>query len=146
MKAGFGDDRAPLHLLHRASQCADELFQAAMEGLDITPRQFMVLATLKRRGGLSQTSLVERTGIDRSTMTDVVRRLLSKGYVQRRRKRQDARTYSVTLTTKGYAHLERIKPIANEVDKRLLACLSQHNAQLLMRSLKYLVQTWSLGR
>ena len=79
MKTGPGEDRCPLHLLHRASQRVDELFHAATHELDITPRQFLVLANIEKRGGLSQTTLVERTGIDRSTMADVIRR------VQRRR-------------------------------------------------------------
>ena len=79
------------------------------------PRQFLVLANIDKRGGSSQTTLVERTGIDRSTMADIVRRLLRKGYVQRRRMRKDARTYSVTITARGLATLEQVTPIANEV-------------------------------
>jgi DNA-binding MarR family transcriptional regulator len=56
-----------------------------------------------------------RRQVSRSTMADVIRRLLVKGCVQRRRKRKDARTYSVTLTAKGRAIMEQIEPIAKEV-------------------------------
>ena len=141
MKTAPTEDHSPLHLLHRASQRVDELFYAATHELDITPRQFLVLANIEKRGGLSQATLVERTGIDRSTMADVIRRLLVKGCVQRRRKRKDARTYSVTLTAKGRAIMEQVKPIANEVNGSLLKCLSQHDARQLLRSLEHIVQT-----
>jgi hypothetical protein len=40
--ASDGVSRSPIHLLHRASQCAEEIFHAAItDGL--TPRQFAVL-------------------------------------------------------------------------------------------------------
>jgi MarR family len=106
MKTGPGEDRSPLHLLHRASQRVDE-FHAATHDLDITPRQFLVLANIEKRGGLSQTTLVERTGIDRSTMADVIRR------VQRRR--EERRTHLLCNTYNkragdhgaGQAHRQR---------------------------------------
>jgi hypothetical protein len=41
--AGDGTDASILHLLHRACQRAEDLFQAETTGLDITPRQFAVL-------------------------------------------------------------------------------------------------------
>ena len=53
MKAALTEDHSPLHLLHRASQRVDELFHAATQELDITPRQFLVLANIHKRGGLS---------------------------------------------------------------------------------------------
>jgi MarR family transcriptional regulator, temperature-dependent positive regulator of motility len=140
MKSRSAEHRSPLHLLHKASQLADEIFETATEGLDITPRQFMVLATIERQAGVSQTALGEITGTDRSTMADIVRRLDTKGYVRRRRQRKDARTYSVTLTPSGRTVLDQVRPIANEVDKSLLAHLSPHDAQQLLRLLTCLVQ------
>ena len=51
--------------------------------------------------GKSQTELVKITGIDRSTLADLVARLMAQGYVQRRRTKEDARTNSVRLTPHG---------------------------------------------
>ena len=69
---------------------------------DLTPRQFAVLVTVSQNEGLSQTHLVERTGIDRSTLADIVRRMLKKGLLQRRRTKEDARAYAVKLTEEGW--------------------------------------------
>ena len=59
--------QSPVHLLHRAGQCADEIFQREMT-TEVTPRQLAVLMTVVDNAGGNQASLVEATGIDRSTL------------------------------------------------------------------------------
>ena len=76
--------RSPIHLLHRAGQCAEDLFHAEIKDRCLTPRLLAVLVTVARTEGLSQTGLVARTGIDRSTLADIVRRMQRKGLLQRR--------------------------------------------------------------
>lgn len=125
-RAVAGDlDRSPLHLLHRAGQCAGDIFQSKMGGYDLTPRQFAVLVTVARYEGLSQTHLVERTGIDRSTLADIVRRMLKKGLLQRRRTREDARAYAVKLTDEGRRVMQNAAPVAADVDATMLSVLSE---------------------
>jgi hypothetical protein len=84
-------DRSPIHLLHRASQAVGQIFAAGMRTNDLTPRQLAVLVAVAENEGLSQADLVERTGVDRSTLADIVKRLKGKGLLQRRRTREDAR-------------------------------------------------------
>lgn len=117
-------ERSPLHLLHRAGQCAGDIFQTEMGAGDLTPRQFAVLVTVAQNEGLSQTHLVERTGIDRSTLADIVRRMLKKGLLQRRRTKEDARAYAVKLTEEGWRTLKQAEPMAKRVDDRVLSALS----------------------
>ena len=112
--------RSAVHLLHRAGQCAEELFQAEIGDADLTARQLAVLNTVAENEGLSQTGIVERTGIDRSTLADIVRRLSKKGLLQRRRTKDDARTYAVKLTDEGEKLLRRVGPLAKKVDQRIL--------------------------
>ena len=90
-RAGKGNEPCALNIFHRASQCADELFLMEAGDLDITPRQFAVLERIAGQEGLSQTDLVERTGIDRSTMGGLMQRLLKKG-LQRQTRRSSVRT------------------------------------------------------
>jgi DNA-binding MarR family transcriptional regulator len=92
---------SPLHLLHRASQRADGLFSSNVRDADLTPRQFAVLQAVADNNGLSQTDIMAATGIDRSSTAELVRRLVTNGSLQRRRKRRDARIYSVRITSHG---------------------------------------------
>lgn len=79
-----------------------------VEKTGVTAAQAQVLAALLESEGVSQTSLVGKTGIDRSTLADVVRRLLKQGFVSRKRTKEDARAYSVRLTPAGRTHARRV--------------------------------------
>lgn len=131
--------RSPIHLLHRAGQCAADIFTAEMAGLDLTPRQFAVLLTVSMNEGLSQTDLVMLTGIDRSTLADIVRRMLKKGLLQRRRTREDARAYAVKLTDEGMRVLAAARPKVEAVDARILLALSGDQQSTLVSDLKAIV-------
>jgi DNA-binding MarR family transcriptional regulator len=108
-------DASALHLLHRAGQCAEVLFTNEAAKADLTPRQFAVLVCVAQNPDVSQTGLVEQT--------DVVRRMVKKGLLQRKRTRRDARMYAVRLTAKGQSILNSVKPLASKVDQRILSVL-----------------------
>ena len=124
--------RSPVHLLHRAGQAAGDIFHGEMKDGDLTPRQLAVLVTVAGNEGLSQTGLVERTGIDRSTLADIVRRMQRKGLLQRRRTKEDARAYAVRLTDEGRRVLKIADPLARRVDDRILDALPvKHREQFI---------------
>ena len=131
--------RSPIHLLHRAGQCAADIFAMELADLDLTPRQFAVLLTVSQREGLSQTDLVEITGIDRSTLADIVRRMLKKGLLQRRRTREDARAYAVRLTDEGLRVLSAARPKVEAVDALIVATLSAEQRTTLVDDLRTIV-------
>ena len=115
--------RSPIHLLHRASQVVEEVFSTEMTSDRLTPRQLAVLATVAQNEGLSQTGIVDRTGIDRSTLADIVQRLVRKGLLQRRRTKEDVRAYAVKLTDAGRHVLRTTEPLAKRIDRRVLDAL-----------------------
>jgi DNA-binding MarR family transcriptional regulator len=131
--------RSPLHMLHRASQCAGDVFHGEIGGDDLTPRQYAVLLTVSQHEGISQTGLVERTGVDRSTLADIVRRMLKKGLLQRRRTKEDARAYAVKLTEEGRRHLKMADPVARRVDDRILDALPTKQREQFLDDLAVIV-------
>ena len=42
-------ERSPIHLLHRAGQCAGDIFHGEMSDGDLTPRQLAVLVAVVAR-------------------------------------------------------------------------------------------------
>lgn len=133
-------EHSPIHLLHRAGQCAGDVFQSEMSLGDLTPRQYAILLTVAQNEGLSQTHLVEKTGIDRSTLADIVRRLLKKGLLQRRRTKDDARAYAVKLTEEGMRVLKSAEPMARKVDDRILAALPGQQRERFVQDLNTIVR------
>jgi DNA-binding MarR family transcriptional regulator len=136
-------DRSPMHLLHRAAQCAENIFIARVRNL--TPRQLIVLLTVAAHEGLSQTDLAEFTGVDRNTTTDLVIRLRRKGLLQRRRNPRDARAYVVKPTDEGSRMLRTAEPIAKDVDGCVLAAMPAGRRERFLRSLRLVIETLETG-
>ena len=132
-------ESSPIHLLHRVCQCAGAILQREIDERELTPRQYAILLTGSQNEGLSQTHLVEKTGIDRSTLADVVRRMLKKGLLQRRRTREDARAYAVKLTEEGWRVLESADPLAKRVDEKVLAALPGPQRERFVQDLNAIV-------
>jgi DNA-binding MarR family transcriptional regulator len=112
------------HLLKRAVQYSVHRYNEEVGKSGLTHRQFTVLAAVDSNDGKSQTELVKITGIDRSTLADMVARLMAQGLVQRRRTKEDARTNSVRLTPQGKKMLKAAQSGAEDVDKQLLSMFS----------------------
>lgn len=130
-----------LHLLHRAGQCADELFATNIGESALTPRQFEVLKAVKSSEDPSQTVLVEMTGIDRSTLADIVRRLVERGLIARSRTRRDARMYAVKLTSEGEAALSIAEPIVAKTNENLTAGLSGEERTAVVSALSLIISS-----
>ncbi|CAN0509290.1 unnamed protein product, partial [Phaeothamnion confervicola] len=111
-----------------------------MADAGLTPRQFAVLVTVSQNEGLSQTNLVDRTGIDRSTLADIIRRMIKKGLIQRRRTKEDARAYAVRLTEEGNRVLRASDPLARKVDDKVLSVLSSAERERFLQDLGKIVR------
>ena len=136
-------ERSATHLIHRVGQCATDIFQVEAGESGLTPRQFAVLMTIAdtiaEEEGLTQTDLAERTGIDRSTLADIVARLLSRGLIHRRRAKEDGRAYAIKLTSQGWKGLRDAEPGAATTDSRLLAVLPPGKRQEFLDILNMIV-------
>jgi DNA-binding MarR family transcriptional regulator len=115
--------RSPYQLLKRASQYAGSIYMDTVGRTGLTQRQYAMLMAVEKHEGASQTELVRVTGIDRSTLADLVARLIAQGYLQARRGREDGRTSTVRLTAAGRRALRAAEPGAGEADKQLLAAV-----------------------
>ena len=82
-----------------------------------------------------------QTGIDRSTLADVVRRLVEKGLLQRKRTRNDARKYAVRLTPKGREALDASHPAAIRADEAILATVPGRLRGEFLATLSNIVKT-----
>jgi len=138
-KSGNPLNRSATHLLHRAGQRAADIYAAEARAGALTPRQFAVLMIVSEQEGLTQTDLVMRTGIDRSTLADIVARLLSRGLIQRRRAKDDGRAYAIKLSAQGARALREAQPAAAAADVRLLANLPPAKRQDFLDSLNMIV-------
>lgn len=132
-------DNSATHLLHRAGQRAADIFAEEAKKGGLTPRQYAVLTAVSEEEGLPQAELVARTGIDRSTLADIVARLLGRGLIQRKRAKEDGRAYAIKLSAKGAKALSNAQPAASAADSRLLAGLSATKRNEFLKTLSAIV-------
>jgi DNA-binding MarR family transcriptional regulator len=130
-----GLNASPTHLLHRALQLALDFHADAAGPSALTQRQFTVLAAASHAEGLTQNDLVRATGIDRSTLADLVARLLAKGLLLRERSATDGRANTVRLSDAGRQALTEGSGAAATADQRLLALLSPKKRDGFMKTL-----------
>ena len=135
-----------ISLLHRANQIATESFSSAVGDTAITARQVQVLAAIDATDGPSQTTLVNMTGVDRSTLADIVRRLQKNKLIERRRSKVDARAYVVKLTEAGKQALASGMPALFSVEKSLLANLPAKERSDLLAMLAKMVEAHEARR
>ena len=114
---------SPSHLMHRALQLALDIYAEELGSGGPTQRQFAVMEAVSGKEGLTQTDLVKATGIDRSTLADLVARMTTRGLLTRERSTLDARAKAVRLSPEGQALLESARPKVEAADRRVMALL-----------------------
>lgn len=134
--AKFDISDSPGHLLRRAQQYAFDLFSAETGGSRLTPRQFTVLLTVGQNEGCSQTDLVRLTGIDRSTLADMIARLIDRRLLSRTRTKEDARANSVKVTAAGKKQVAAHTAMVRRAENKILAPLPAGQRAGFMKSLK----------
>lgn len=125
---------SPSHLLHRAEQLAADRF-AKLVGDTITLRQFAVLAAIAQSPGLSQSHLVRMTGVDRSTLADMMSRMERNAWITREESASDARAYAVRLAPAGTRLLATTTQHARAADAAILDLLSPRQRKAFLSTL-----------
>ena len=132
---------SPSHLLHRVLQIALDIYNAEAGENALTQRQYALLQALDGApDGLTQTELVHATGIDRSTLADLVARMLSKKLLARERSTTDARANLVRLDTAGKTALDEMQPRVLAADEKILSLLSAPKRDSFVKLLRKIAQ------
>ena len=138
-------DASPSHLMHRALQLALDIYAEEVGADGPTQRQFAVLEIASRNEGLTQTDLVRATGIDRSTLADLVARMTARGLLNRERSVLDGRAKAVSLSDEGRALLETARTRVEAADRRILALMPKAKRDSFMKLLADLAAVADAG-
>src|SRR5260221_4393666 len=93
--------RVPIALARRFVQICLAVAAETLEGADLTPLQFAVLANLGDESNVDQNSLAARLGVDRNTASVLVEQLVKRGLIDRRVNGADRRARLFRLTHLG---------------------------------------------
>ena len=137
------DDRLihdkPGHMIRRLQQIAVSLFMFETKGFDVTPVQYAALLAISLHPGIDQTALVNIIAFDRSTIGDVVGRLVSKRLIKRKKGEHDGRTKVLHVTATGEQLLQDIELRVRAAQRSILAPLDPSERTAFVRLLRKLV-------
>ncbi|MEH6590687.1 MAG: MarR family transcriptional regulator [Halioglobus sp.] len=103
--------------LYSAANAVVRAYRPLLEELDLTYLQYMVLMVLWQESSLNVKELGERLNLDSGTLTPLLKRLESKGFVERTRSEADERVRIITITRQGLM----LKKKARDIPQKL-AC------------------------
>ena len=87
--------------LYALSKEITKLYRPLLEELDMTYPQYLVMMVLWENDGLTVSELGEKLLLDSGTLTPLLKRLESKLYLNRKRKKEDERVVELFLTETG---------------------------------------------
>jgi len=92
--------------LRLAQSASFHAFARRLDGIDVSPGWFAVLALIKENPGVTQTALSRADTRDKSSLTPILDDLERRGMISRERLPSNRRSYSLNLTAAGLALLE----------------------------------------
>ncbi|NUK01561.1 MarR family transcriptional regulator [Streptomyces lunaelactis] len=93
--------------LHAASRAFNGVYRTALKDLGLTYPQYLVMLVLWEHGELPVKRIGDHLRLDSGTLSPLLKRLESAGYVERRRSPQDERSVTARPTEAGAALREQ---------------------------------------
>ena len=114
-----------------AAKASQAHFDQGLTGIGSSFHTYIVLKHVEMYAGVPQRELAHNLGIENSTLTHHLDRLVALGLVERVRGRDDRRTYSAALTAKGRAHVRKTARLADEMDASFRSLFSKQELETL---------------
>lgn len=125
-------------LVRRAQQRHLAVWQTSVS-TEITSVQYAALEILHRTPGVNQRQLGDELDVDRSTIADLVARMVRNELVERSDDPVDKRSYVLFLTSAGKKQLATLRPRVEEVERILTTRLTAAEVRELQRLLSALL-------
>jgi len=122
--------------LRMAQESAFSAFSRLSREIGESPGRFATLTLIAENPGISQSTLGQASGRDKSSMTPVLEDLVKRGLVQRARTDEDRRTYKLTLTSAGEKTLARLTASARKHEQNLDRLIGTRERARFLRTLK----------
>lgn len=87
--------------LYSASRAMTSVYRSVLDPLGLTYPQYLVLVVLWTHGEQTVRQVIDRLHLDYGTVSPLLKRLEARGHVERRRRADDERSVTVSLTDAG---------------------------------------------
>ena len=122
-------DRQLCFAVYSAAHAFNRAYKPLLDPYGLTYPQYLVLLSLWQDDGKTVKSLGEALHLDSGTLSPLLKRLETGGYIERTRDRADERQVLITLTQKGKDMRQEAKGVLREIG-RTAGCTAEEFAQL----------------
>lgn len=120
-------------IANKLSRSATVLYQKRF-GVNVT--EWRILAQLAIEPEISAARICHVIGFDKGPVSRTLAAMQARGLVAIKADRQDGRTHSISLTSKGMAAHGNVIAVALERERRLLSCLRKGEREMLIELLR----------
>lgn len=122
--------------LRMAQESAFAAFSHLSREIGESPGRFATLTLIAENPGISQSTLGQASGRDKSSLTPVLEDLVRRRLVERARSENDRRTYRLSLTDAGVKTLARLMICARRHEQNLDRAIGPRDRARFLRTLK----------
>lgn len=132
-------DNQICHRLYMASNGLTRTYRDSLADLNLTYPQYVVMMALWEKDGISITALLEKTAIDGSAMTQILKKMCDKQLLNIVKDEQDKRKRVVKLTGEGQKLQSKAAKIPEHI-RCQFPSLDDGEAQLLVQLLDKVIK------
>ena len=103
--------------------CSKEIikrYKPYLNEIDLTYTQYIVMMVLWEKEEINIKTLGERLYLDSGTLTPLLKKLETKGYIKRNRLETDERNLNLVITEKG----KKLKDKAKDIPGKIVPCIN----------------------
>jgi DNA-binding MarR family transcriptional regulator len=127
-------------LLRCASNIADASYYRQVGSTEFTPRQFSVLLTLRNSGPMTLAALSSTIRMDRSTINEMVPRMIERDLVSKSNAPDDKRAIHLSITSHGLETLKELLPATVLSQDMVLAPLPKEYRRIFRHCLETIIE------
>lgn len=112
--------------LYASSKKIISLYKPFLDAISLTYTQYITMMVLWEHNSISVKDLGKYLYLDSGTLTPLLKRLESKGFVERKRSISDERNVLINITDSG----RKLKEKAKQVPQQMSQCISLSNEEI----------------
>lgn len=139
VKSSFGFEKpedSPGFLLWQTTMTWQRLIKNALEPYDISHAQFVILAVVlwfeETNQAPIQSAIVDKTKLDKMTVSKSLKKLVTQGVIERSEHAQDTRAKSVCLTRNGKTLIKKLVRIVEGIDYEFFSVIKKSDQESLL--------------
>ena len=106
--------------LYAASREIIKKYKPFLDEIDLTYTQYIAMMVLWEENNINVKTLGEKLFLDSGTLTPLLKKLETKGYIERKRTNSDERNLVVSITKEGL----KLRDVAKDIPLKMGSCVN----------------------